>query len=65
VGVLPKPKKELKRLDYYIETLDEAATASRTPDCETDGGNGKRTGAVVLPRQRKGSEPCADRFGRG
>ena len=31
-GVLPKPKKNLKRMEYYIETTDSAFGSSRTAD---------------------------------
>jgi hypothetical protein len=31
-GLLPKPKRSLKAIDYYVEAVDRASAPSRTPD---------------------------------
>jgi hypothetical protein len=52
-AVLPKPKKSLKRFEYYLEVMDTAMTPSRTQDYRTDvvsgaGGCGSGMMAVVV-----------------
>jgi hypothetical protein len=54
-AALPKPKKSLKRLDYYIEAVDTALSMTRTaefsPAVESDPSecSGKLTAAAALP----------------
>src|SRR4029077_2338459 len=50
VGILPKPKKTLKKMDYYVEAVDkgfaEARTAEYAPDVVEDAGACKKDSPV-------------------